>query len=320
MALSTEQRLALERLQRQFEQGRTTNPDLMHVLVQAPKEQAEPGIFNTLPVDYRYDPEATAAIYSAVCDRVDSTPIRPGWVTQHLLMHPYTTLYTTEVVETKRRGKSRMTTYRRVRDTTKPSRLGQVNDFKTLAQEAAELLTVVYPARQREADRVARWLLWLHECLQPDRETWERMNEGDDACFTATVDEKATVPQYAVIKDVLHASARAVTQLLAGTHDDNGSEASMLRRRLRIELATGTVTLDGKQYGVDDPKVIQVFQAICDAGGAWIAKPKIRTRVPGVNGQKTIPNLLDKLPRVLDRLVTRSNKGYCITLPLLKNS
>ncbi len=89
------------------------------------------------------------------------------------------------------------------------------------------------------------------------------------------------------------------------------------RRRLSFDPETMTITLDGKHYRIDDPKVFAVYRAIADRGpdATWIIKADIARKVRAVAGSKTIPCLLNKLPRELRTTVKTSTRGYALHLP-----
>jgi hypothetical protein len=66
--------------------------------------------------------------------------------------------------------------------------------------------------------------------------------------------------------------------------------------RLRLDDETRTVFLDGAQYPVGDSKAYSVYKAIASKKGDPITKTEIGQSVRGVQGEKTIPRLLSKLP------------------------
>jgi hypothetical protein len=85
--------------------------------------------------------------------------------------------------------------------------------------------------------------------------------------------------------------------------------------RLVFDSETHTVTLDGRRYGIDDPKAFGVYKVIVDRDTPCITKARIREKVLGVKGDKTIPRLIQNLPRQLRSTVRATTNGYSIRLP-----
>jgi hypothetical protein len=90
--------------------------------------------------------------------------------------------------------------------------------------------------------------------------------------------------------------------------------------RLVFDDTTHTVTLDGEGHHVANPKAYAVYKAIAGRDTTTITKAKIRGKVTGVNEEKTIPNLIKKLPRVLRNTVKVSNNGYWHELPEMRDN
>jgi hypothetical protein len=90
--------------------------------------------------------------------------------------------------------------------------------------------------------------------------------------------------------------------------------------RLAFDDDTFTVTLDGTPHRVDNPKTYAVYKAIVTRETATITKAAIRGKVTGVKGQKTIPGLIEGLPRALRKTVRRSTKGYWHELPKIPDT
>jgi hypothetical protein len=87
------------------------------------------------------------------------------------------------------------------------------------------------------------------------------------------------------------------------------------RRRLNLDDETQTVTLDGKQYPVANPKSYFLFRAIADRNGQPITRAELRQQNRGLKGDKTIPTLLAALPSKLRKAVKSSPAGYNLCLP-----
>jgi hypothetical protein len=86
--------------------------------------------------------------------------------------------------------------------------------------------------------------------------------------------------------------------------------------RLSFDDATWTVTLDGVPYVVGDHQAYRLFRIIAEHKGA-AAKRDIAKMKIGVNGRKTAPDLLKKLPPGLQAAVVPTPRGYCLRLPPL---
>src|SRR5262249_43437570 len=82
--------------------------------------------------------------------------------------------------------------------------------------------------------------------------------------------------------------------------------------RLLFDQDTWTITLDGKEYSIKDPKAFQVYRVIYEAGPT--TKSKIQSQVPGTKGDKTIPNLLGNLPAALKNTIENGTWGYRVRL------
>jgi hypothetical protein len=85
--------------------------------------------------------------------------------------------------------------------------------------------------------------------------------------------------------------------------------------RLAFDDDTHIVTLDGTPHHVANPKAYAVYQAIVERDDATITKGGIQARVKGVAGQKTIPNLIDALPRPVRQTVKQDTTGFWHELP-----
>jgi hypothetical protein len=84
---------------------------------------------------------------------------------------------------------------------------------------------------------------------------------------------------------------------------------------LAFDDARLTVTLDDARHEVLNPKAYHIYKAIVTRTVPKITSDGIRKRVPGVNGQKTIRNLIDGLPKALRLTVKSDTHGYWFRLP-----
>jgi hypothetical protein len=104
-----------------------------------------------------------------------------------------------------------------------------------------------------------------------------------------------------------------------GPQSDQGQPRDNDPPRLRIDLLTQTVTLDGDCIEVPNPKALSLYKALADSPSQPLTRAnlrdKLRDKVPGVKGNKTIPNLFNTLPPRLRRTVKSGPEGYWIKLP-----
>jgi hypothetical protein len=85
--------------------------------------------------------------------------------------------------------------------------------------------------------------------------------------------------------------------------------------RLTLDDLALAVTLNGVKHRVADPRAYAVYKAIAEKDAPTITKNRIRTKVKGVRGQKTIPRLIASLPPALQQTVKWDTNGYWIVLP-----
>jgi hypothetical protein len=157
----------------------------------------------------------------------------------------------------------------------------------------------------REAAVVLRRALTRLECQDPSRKPAEPARlTGDPGCRTVTPDGTSTDRPRGAPGDL--AAQQPLLEPGAGPVPET---------RLSFDDDTLTVTLDGTPHKVEDPKAYEVFKVIVGRESATITKMVIRSRVRGVSGQKTIPNLLKTLPRTLRNTVRVSTRGYWHQLP-----
>lgn len=90
--------------------------------------------------------------------------------------------------------------------------------------------------------------------------------------------------------------------------------------RLAFDDLTHTVIFDGERITVSEPKAFALFRAVAAENGQRITRIKLRERVPGLKGDKTIPNVRDTLPAVLAGLIRTDNRGMWLSLPLKKSA
>jgi len=87
-----------------------------------------------------------------------------------------------------------------------------------------------------------------------------------------------------------------------------------VRPRLSFDSETQTVNLDGKQFHIENPKSFFLYKTIADENGRPITRSELRQQNKGLKGDKTIPNLLKKLPAKIEKTIKRGSHGYWLCL------
>lgn len=87
--------------------------------------------------------------------------------------------------------------------------------------------------------------------------------------------------------------------------------------RLLFEQDTWTITFDGMPLNIEKPKAFLIFRAIYEC--PHITRDKLRAKVSGIRGDKTIPNMIESLPQQLRSTIRSDNSGYWVSLPHKKN-
>lgn len=90
-------------------------------------------------------------------------------------------------------------------------------------------------------------------------------------------------------------------------------------KRLTLDDATQTVTLDGEQYLIENPKTYGIFKAIYEkySPGNPVTNETIQRLVHGVRGKNAISNHLKKLPSALFKIIMTTTNGKSLCLPRL---
>jgi len=83
---------------------------------------------------------------------------------------------------------------------------------------------------------------------------------------------------------------------------------------LSFDSQTQTVSLDGKQFRIENPKSYFLYQTIAEANGRPITRAELRQQNKGLKGDKTIPNLLKKLPAKIKKTIKSGSHGYWLCL------
>jgi len=87
--------------------------------------------------------------------------------------------------------------------------------------------------------------------------------------------------------------------------------------RLAFDVETFTITLDGKDHRIADPKKFQIYKTIAEAG-RQVTNAEIQEKVLGVRGKKAIPSRLQALPRALQVTIKTNTTGHWLVLPPIK--
>jgi hypothetical protein len=87
--------------------------------------------------------------------------------------------------------------------------------------------------------------------------------------------------------------------------------------RLSFDSNTWTITLDGQDFRISQPKTFQIYRVIAKAAGN-ITNSEIQKKVMGVKGKKTIPKHLKVLPRALMATIKTNTTGHWLKLPSQK--
>ena len=90
--------------------------------------------------------------------------------------------------------------------------------------------------------------------------------------------------------------------------------ASADKGRLHFDPQTQTVTLDGKDHKIEDPKAFSLYQVIASSCSNPLTKAILQERVPGCRGDKKIRQLLNGLPKLLCNTVRSGPNGYWLDL------
>jgi hypothetical protein len=78
------------------------------------------------------------------------------------------------------------------------------------------------------------------------------------------------------------------------------------------------IHLDGESHEIKQPRAFQLFQGIYE-NREPITRKELRDKIKGLQGDKTIPNLLKTLPKPLQEIVKSGTRlGYWIVLPSLR--
>jgi hypothetical protein len=81
-----------------------------------------------------------------------------------------------------------------------------------------------------------------------------------------------------------------------------------------------TVSVDGKDYQIDNPKTYHIYRTIATAEHRPITRAMIQQQVAGVRGRKAIPQHIEKLPAQLRKTIESNTTGYWLKLPPVRKS
>ncbi len=163
--------------------------------------------------------------------------------------------------------------------------------FKVLATDGAEHLAVVGSMLGLSRDSLkwlawTRWQLAVHETIGP------------------TTRELAGGYRYEKLADVFMASAQAI---------DCWRNLGIAPGKITVDIARGTVTVDGQDYPAE-PHHCAVVQALINEGGRNITSSQLSELhgCAGKNWTREFKTIKDKIPALADRIKSDGNKGYRI--------
>jgi hypothetical protein len=143
---------------------------------------------------------------------------------------------------------------------------------------------------------------WSETQVEPDELAdagfWERANRDWEEMY---------LPVDLAI-DVAAENTGGVEQAEEGHHAE----------RLKWDDLTQTVTLDGRDHHIEDPKAYRIYRAIATAEQAPITKSDIRQQVKGVQGRKAISTRVQSLPTPLRDTIRVNTTGYWLELSPLR--
>jgi hypothetical protein len=182
-----------------------------------------------------------------------------------------------------------------------------VRRFVQLGETAATYLPAEHALTGGE-QLLGDWLWFLRAGMGqiPMRAGWD--------CWAE--DRMPTVCYFKLRPDPFLASAQVIDWAteeasLDGVAGRTGNAAP----RLEFDVYSLVITLDGKDYAVNEPKAFAIYKALADAMPQVRTKRDIAGIVKGVGGDKTIPRLLAKLPDALHKTVKQTTAGYSLRLP-----
>jgi hypothetical protein len=166
---------------------------------------------------------------------------------------------------------------------------------------------------ERWLDLKERWKITGGPGEQPPREAWPELNllEGDLRRWglrQGFIDEgpEYIIPEFREAVEAWRAREAAKSPQPAGPAAPSG--------RLTLDPLTHTVTLDGVEHKVDDPKAFAVYQVIAGACPQPVTRAGIRGQVRGCHGTRKVRDLLDSLPGPLRGTVCSGRNGYWLDL------
>jgi hypothetical protein len=89
-------------------------------------------------------------------------------------------------------------------------------------------------------------------------------------------------------------------------------------QRLTFDDPTQTISLDGRQYPVEDAKAYFIYKMIAEAEpGIRVKNQAIQSRIRGTKGRHVISKSLKLLPPALKKTLLTTTSGKCVRLPCL---
>ena len=106
-------------------------------------------------------------------------------------------------------------------------------------------------------------------------------------------------------------------QLLQKLRGPQRGDVPESQDRLTLDDETHTVTLDKRQYPIEDAKTYGIFKVIYEeySPGNPVTNKTIQSRVKGIRGKNAVNNYLKKLPSDLSAILLTSTNGRSPSWP-----
>jgi hypothetical protein len=92
-------------------------------------------------------------------------------------------------------------------------------------------------------------------------------------------------------------------------------EVDTFDKRLKFDETTFTIFLDRRSFAICDPRAFALYKRLKEQRGVPITRQELRAADKQFKGDKTIPQLRDRLPATLKNTVMSSTAGYWLHLP-----
>jgi hypothetical protein len=209
-----------------------------------------------------------------------------------------------------------------------------------MSEEKTDASLELHDARELEADHEHFWLFWdaffkmleapaTAEIESAVRDSGRRvavfleLHEVDSTPLLQWLiwPRLETAPTIAILlqrtKSILAAELRRQFRRAKEMSDASTSQTAEeetqklpLPERIKLDNDTQTVTFDGVEYKVENPKTYELYTVIYGNRPAPLKRAQLQTKVKGCGGDNTIRSLLDSLPGVLAKTIISTGSGY----------